>query len=166
MVSDIWWWLTPAQIQKHPFPPGMSILLLFIHEYIYSHSILKCILSWTKIRINVDKEFTDIYISIIIITQERMSFNHKINYCFNTYVWHNKRNIVLKTWDLSTNRKVTLCIPFTFYRKHVQPDYELLTFKRRIKSVCHLQALLGAHHILHIFRIRVKLRLFSKSQEI
>ena len=41
-----------------------------------------------------------------------------------------------------------------------------LTFKRRIKSVCHLQALLGAHHILHVFRIGVKLRLFSKSQKI
>ena len=41
-----------------------------------------------------------------------------------------------------------------------------LTFKRRIKSVCHLQALVVAHHILHVFRIRVKLRLFSKSQKI
>ena len=39
-----------------------------------------------------------------------------------------------------------------------------LTFKRRNKSVCHLQALLEAQHILRVFRIRVKLRLFSKSQ--
>ena len=28
-----------------------------------------------------------------------------------------------------------------------------------------MQALLGAHHILHVFRIRVKLRLFSKPQK-
>ena len=34
-----------------------------------------------------------------------------------------------------------------------------------LNPVCHLQALLGAHHILHVFRIRVKLRLFSKSQK-
>jgi len=27
-----------------------------------------------------------------------------------------------------------------------------------LNPTCHLQALLGAHHILHVFRIRVKLR--------
>jgi len=37
-----------------------------------------------------------------------------------------------------------------------------LNFKRRI---FHLLALLGAHHILHVFRIRLKLRLFGKSQK-
>ena len=31
--------------------------------------------------------------------------------------------------------------------------------------ICHLQALLGAHHILHFFRIMVKFRLFRKSQK-
>ena len=34
-----------------------------------------------------------------------------------------------------------------------------------LNPICHLKALLGAHHILHVFRIRVKLRLFSKSQK-
>ena len=34
-----------------------------------------------------------------------------------------------------------------------------------LNPICHLQALLGAHHILQVFRIRVKLRLFSKSQK-
>ena len=34
-----------------------------------------------------------------------------------------------------------------------------------LHPVCHLLALLGAYHILHVFRIRVKLRLFSKSQK-
>ena len=34
-----------------------------------------------------------------------------------------------------------------------------------LNPICHLQALLGAHHILHVFRIRVKFRLFSKSQK-
>ena len=34
-----------------------------------------------------------------------------------------------------------------------------------LNPICHLQALLGAHIILHVFRIRVKLRLFSKSKK-
>jgi hypothetical protein len=28
-------------------------------------------------------------------------------------------------------------------------------FKRQVKPICHLLALLGAHHILHFSRIRV-----------
>ena len=44
--------------------------------------------------------------------------------------------------------------------------YRILTFRRRIKSRLPLLALLGAHHILHVLRIRVKLRLFRKSQKI
>ena len=35
-----------------------------------------------------------------------------------------------------------------------------------LSHVCHLLALLGAHHILHVFRLRVKLKLFRKSQKI
>ena len=42
------------------------------------------------------------------------------------------------------------------------PSTQTLTFKRRIKSRL---PLLGAHHILHVSRIRVKLRLFSKPQK-
>ena len=38
--------------------------------------------------------------------------------------------------------------------------------KDELHPVCHLQALLGAYRILHVFRIRAKLRLFSKSQKI
>ena len=34
-----------------------------------------------------------------------------------------------------------------------------------LNPICHFQALLGAHHILHVFRIMVKFRLFSKSQK-
>jgi hypothetical protein len=34
-----------------------------------------------------------------------------------------------------------------------------------LNPICHLQALLGAHHILHVFSIVVKFRLFSKSQK-
>ena len=37
--------------------------------------------------------------------------------------------------------------------------------KDELNPVCHFLALLGAHHILHVFKIRVKLRLFSKSQK-
>ena len=42
----------------------------------------------------------------------------------------------------------------------------LTEIKGSLNPICHLLALLGAHHILHIFWIRVKLRLFSKSQKI
>jgi hypothetical protein len=51
--------------------------------------ILSCTyIYWTKIRIHIDKEFTDwiIYISTVNITQKRMSFNYQFNYCFNLYV--------------------------------------------------------------------------------
>jgi len=34
-----------------------------------------------------------------------------------------------------------------------------------LNPICHLQALLGAHHILRVFRKMVKFRLFSKSQK-
>ena len=34
-----------------------------------------------------------------------------------------------------------------------------------LNPVCHLLALLGGYHILHVFRIRVKLRMFRKSQK-
>ena len=34
-----------------------------------------------------------------------------------------------------------------------------------LNPICHLLELLGTHHILHVFRIRVKLSLFSKSQK-
>ena len=35
-----------------------------------------------------------------------------------------------------------------------------------LNPICHLLELLGAHRILHVSRIRVKLSLFSKSQKI
>jgi hypothetical protein len=41
----------------------------------------------------------------------------------------------------------------------------LETLYAELNPICHLQALLGAHHILQVFRIRVKLRSFSKSQK-
>jgi len=38
----------------------------------------------------------------------------------------------------------------------VQPDFNPLNTE--LNPICHLLALLGAHHILHISRIRVKIR--------
>ena len=35
-----------------------------------------------------------------------------------------------------------------------------------LHPICHLLALLGGYHILHVFRIRVKWRLFKKSKKI
>jgi hypothetical protein len=46
---------------------------------------------------------------------------------------------------------------------HVSRVYPL---NDELNPICHLQALLGAHHILHVFRKMVKFRLFSKSQKI
>ena len=42
-------------------------------------------------------------------------------------------------------------------------DYPL---DAELNPVCHLLALLGGYHILHVFRIGVKLRLFRKSKKI
>ena len=44
-------------------------------------------------------------------------------------------------------------------------EAETYALKAELNPVCHLLALLGARHILHVFRIRVKLRLFSKPQK-
>ena len=41
----------------------------------------------------------------------------------------------------------------------------IYSLNAELNPICHLQALLGAHHILNAFRIRVKLKLFSKSQK-
>ena len=42
--------------------------------------------------------------------------------------------------------------------------YQNKPLNAELNPICHLQALL-AHHILHVFGISVKLRLFSKSQK-
>ena len=34
--------------------------------------------------------------------------------------------------------------------------HNINTLKTQLNSICHLLALLGAHHILHVSRIRVK----------
>ena len=38
-------------------------------------------------------------------------------------------------------------------------------YNAELNPICHLLALLGAHHILHVSKIMVKLRLFSKSKK-
>jgi hypothetical protein len=37
------------------------------------------------------------------------------------------------------------------------------TLNAKLNPICHLQALLGAHHILHFSRIRVNLRLVNNA---
>ena len=50
---------------------------------------------------------------------------------------------------------------------NISRNYLILeTLNGELNPICHLQTLLGAHHILHVFRIGVKLRLFSKSKKI
>ena len=53
-----------------------------------------------------------------------------------------------------------------FVRAVCAADRYIETLNAELNPICHLQALLGAHHILHVFRIRVKFRLFSKYQSI
>ena len=44
-------------------------------------------------------------------------------------------------------------------------QYVYYPLNDELNPICHLQALLGAHNILHVFRITVKFRLFSKPQK-
>jgi len=53
---------------------------------------------------------------------------------------------------------------FDVYQHEVRAVHTL-TLNAELNPICHLLELLGAHHILHIFRIRVKLSMFSKSQK-
>jgi len=44
-------------------------------------------------------------------------------------------------------------------RKKFSPDEPCLTLNAELNPICHLQALLGTHSILHVSRIRVKVSL-------
>jgi len=50
---------------------------------------------------------------------------------------------------------IFFCVP----PKHVTKSYPLNLLNAKLNPICHLLALLGAHHILHISRIRVKHRM-------
>jgi transposase len=43
------------------------------------------------------------------------------------------------------------------YRQHTAGDRFVNPLKPELNSICYLLALLGAHHFLHVSRIRVKL---------
>jgi hypothetical protein len=42
--------------------------------------------------------------------------------------------------------------------------FRVVSLHAKLNTICHLLALLGAHHILHVSRIRVKLQLFSNGR--
>ena len=53
-----------------------------------------------------------------------------------------------------------------FFEGYMKQNVKLIyTLDVELNPVCHFLALLGAHHILHVFGIRVRLRLFRKSQK-
>ena len=55
----------------------------------------------------------------------------------------------------------------TLFRKYDEiHKYNAWPLNAELNPICHLLALLGAHHIIHVCRIWVKLRLFSKSKKI
>ena len=69
----------------------------------------------------------------------------------------------LDVMSLDTGVTAKCAVPCRAVPPTARPCYPL---SAELNPVCHLLALLGAHHILHVSRKRVKLRLFSKSQKI
>jgi hypothetical protein len=59
-----------------------------------------------------------------------------------------------------TTRDITLTIPETQIFNNLAPlqscGCQINPLNAELNPICHLLALLGAHHILHISRIRVK----------
>jgi hypothetical protein len=51
---------------------------------------------------------------------------------------------------------VTLKLCVVFFVQNIALDFRLNPLNAKLNPICHLLALLGAHHILHVSRIRVK----------
>ena len=67
---------------------------------------------------------------------------------------HKNGNQTLQTIDYCTVRSHTLHISLTYWKKLLSTIFNLL--KPELNPICYLLALLGAHHFLHVTRIRVK----------
>ena len=62
---------------------------------------------------------------------------------------------LLPFWAFMACTKVTLTSPFMGQRREAQPE-EINSLNAELNFICHLLALLGVHHLLHVSRIRVK----------
>ena len=70
----------------------------------------------------------------------------------------------LLCWSNYIIRKI--CITYmvrTLILRFLDSNNALNPLNAELNPICHLLALLGAHHILHVSRIRVKLRCCSRS---
>ena len=89
-----------------------------------------------------------------VLLQKRTSLNNKIHCSFrnatiNDNVWQNRPLIRIRS------RFVPIYTPNSYLRKtNVNP------LNPELNPICYLLALLGAHHFLHVSRIRVKLLTF------
>ena len=58
---------------------------------------------------------------------------------------------------MDVNNKCTYCNVCVNYRSHSVYQTDLNPLNRELNPICYFLALLGAHHFLHVSRIRVKL---------
>jgi hypothetical protein len=71
---------------------------------------------------------------------------------------HGQKNIKLwafEVWKLRSDIKTVCCVYFVFVQ-NIALDFRLNPLNAELNPICQLLALLGAHPILHISRIRVK----------
>ena len=109
------------------------------------------------------------------------SFNLTIHFHLNNVCRKQNVRVARKLKDLSFYGEISSCTHaltrsrtslyiYAFLQVTSLPRFNsntsTLPLNHELNPVCHLLALLGAHHILHVFRIRVKLRLFRKSKKI
>ena len=89
-----------------------------------------------------------------LISEELRHFLH-VSFLNRFQQWKSALlNFAANTWTRQIY--VTLC--FTrFYRQQIKPDSKINPLNAELNPTCHLPALVGAHHILHVSRVRVKL---------
>ena len=108
-----------------------------------------------------ETNYNNIYTQTFILLTSTMFCKVKLTvkkvrlYCTVFCVAHHVEMVILSSYT-------SLLYLLRFYSEH----YVNKPLNDELNPICHLQALLGAHHILHVFRIMVKFRLFSKSQKI
>ena len=119
--------------------------------------------------------FSDSVVCFIIQLHPNILMKY-ISLCFDksiliSYILHSKTVYYIQQLDdvilISYNyfdgikyvRRLSTC------GTRIMNDGRNLNLNAELNPICHLLALLGAHHILHVGRIWVKLRLSSKSQK-
>jgi len=81
-----------------------------------------------------------------------------------------KRPLVLHTWKVVGRAVVGSCRIFHCKNRNMMNGSTNVNFivsepfKRQLNPICNRLALLGAHHILHVSKIRVKLKMFLNNR--